>query len=77
MKINKYLETLGIIIGLSGVLVIFYYLITQPTLCIILFEPNIFIRIFEILLCLYSIFIFVNILIEFIKYVYKEGEEKC
>lgn len=53
---NKYLELFSLIVGLSAILTILFYLITAYNLSIYFLEPMWFIRIPEIIIGIFTIF---------------------
>lgn len=63
----KLLKLFGLIVGFSAVVVLTYFLVTHSNECLIFFEPNLFIRIPEIIMGLGTIIIYIGMFVEVLK----------
>jgi len=58
----KFINQIGIAVGLSATLIVLFFLIYSFDSCFILFEPRLPIRIIEIIWCLFGSFIMIKLL---------------
>jgi len=58
----KFIDKIGIAVGLSSTIIILFFLIYDFNYCFILFEPILPIRIIEILWCIFGGYVMIKLL---------------
>ena len=62
---RKIIEAFSLIVGLSAIITIVYYLITDSSTCFLPYEPILWIRIPEIIIGIIAIFLLLRMLFRF------------